>query len=170
MLTIQNIHLFAFPINLIIGVIIIFVSWKVNFFSSKLCSLSALGVFTLTSIIIGLCGKKMVDAIITSWPFAAIVVWQLLALAGNVKDRCSKIAREREIIYEDIPFLMMNAGLWTSIFSAYFGSCDNLVSEYGIYQPWSTVTVVGIIIMLVGALFLLPQRKENHKIQKGEEE
>jgi hypothetical protein len=130
MLFIDDIHLFAFPFNLIVGVILFCIgSYFRKWLTSAPAALSAIAIFIGTSISLGLSSREGIKAILESYPYAVAMMWVVVVLSGAISKRLVFVFKGREIKRRELAFLATHIGLLLALFGGYFGSCDKYISK-----------------------------------------
>lgn len=156
-MVIQDISLFAFPVNLIIGVLLFCVAgWKKRVLSSQIVCISAFAAMLLSVLVLGFCHTQQSEVIIRSWFFALVMIWFLLVMAAAFTVRISAVLKKKAIVHGDLEFMLIHAGLWLVFFALYFGRCDENES---VLTFWNITTITGIIMTLLGACLMLKEVK-----------
>jgi len=101
-----NTALFAFPVNLIIGLFMVFVAWRFKSLSSDRHMTIALLLMIVAALVQGLLPAHA--HFTRSWPFVIVLTWFLTVLASRLFRR----------------FSLAGFGLWIALWAGMLGSAD----------------------------------------------
>ena len=101
-----NTALFAFPVNLIIGLSLVFVAWRFKSLSSDRHMTIALLLMIAAALVQGFMPAQ--ESFTRSWPFVIVLTWFLTVLASRLFRR----------------FSLAGFGLWLALWAGMLGSAD----------------------------------------------
>jgi hypothetical protein len=106
-----NMHLFAFPVKLIVGLCIVFAGWSLRKRFSDTYMTVALVMMTAVALVQGFMPQEA--GFTHSWPFVVVLTWFLTVLA-------SRLFRK---------FSLAGLGLWLALWAGMLGSADSTVNH-----------------------------------------
>lgn len=107
-----NTTLFAFPVNLILGLLILVIGWQAKRLATPTHATIALGLVAVVSLVQGFLPPQ--SGFTRSWPFVVALLWLLVVLSSVLFRRP----------FRSISFFLNHAGLWLALWAGVLGACD----------------------------------------------
>ncbi|MDD2293205.1 MAG: cytochrome c biogenesis protein CcsA [Bacteroidales bacterium] len=111
--------IFAFPVNVLAGLVILFIAWVAPLHTMKHSIIATL-LLIIASIVLGLAPASWHFA--TSWVFIAVILWFLIVLASATLKRLS--AMRGNFNLSNLTFILHHAGMWIAVAAGLLGRAD----------------------------------------------
>lgn len=111
--------LFSFPVNLIVGLLVLAAGWRFKVLSERRVVVPTLSVVLTVCLVQGLAPAGI--SYTRTWVFVAVLVWLLVVLASCLFRQGTRM---RPLAISSVTPLLAMGGLWLALFAGMADSCD----------------------------------------------